>query len=490
MLYTSKNNKTHKKNSKRTIKGGKVIGSGGFGCIFKPALKCKNKDRQNNKISKLMKKKYAVKEYSDIKKYKSLLDNIPNYSDYFLIDGFSECDPDTLTNQDVDAFDKKCSALTKMNISAKNVNKNLDLLGTINMPYGGIDVGDYIYHIKFNYTKMIQLNNSLLKLLTNGIIPMNKKHIYHLDIKESNILVEDNLKTNHFYTRLIDWGLSSMYNGEKSVPTPMHKRPFQYNLPFSIVLFNPDFDKMYSVFLKENIDPTFLSIRTFVIKYVLFWINKRGPGHLKTLNSIYKKLFENELDLISDNYKNDLIEFEYTLYFIFEYISKILFKYTKNNKLELMDYFSEVYLKNVDIWGFVMVYVPIVEYLYDDYKNLSKTELSIIDSIKKIILFVLESCTEPIDIDILSKKIGALNEMFSLSKRTRENVKLNVNNTNSSVKSSVKSTSKSNNSILGQGLKLDSSSTSSHYYTVSKSLHIIKNKTSKKSKNNKNNKHK
>ena len=80
--------------------------------------------------------------------------------------------------------------------------------------------------------------------------------------------------------------------------------------------------------------------------------------------------------------------------------------------------------------------------------------------------------------------------MFSLSKRTRENVKLNVNNTNSSVKSSVKSTSKSNNSILGQGLKLDSSSTSSHYYTVSKSLHIIKNKTSKKSKNNKNNKHK
>ena len=62
MLYTSKNNKNHKKNSKRTIKGGKVIGSGGFGCIFKPALKCKNKDRQNNKISKLMKKKYAVKE--------------------------------------------------------------------------------------------------------------------------------------------------------------------------------------------------------------------------------------------------------------------------------------------------------------------------------------------------------------------------------------------------------------------------------------------
>ena len=39
-------------------KGGKVIASGGFGCIFKPALKCKNKDkRQEDSITKLMKKK-------------------------------------------------------------------------------------------------------------------------------------------------------------------------------------------------------------------------------------------------------------------------------------------------------------------------------------------------------------------------------------------------------------------------------------------------
>ena len=41
----------------KILKGGKVIASGGFGCIFKPALKCKGKDeRAKDGITKLMKK--------------------------------------------------------------------------------------------------------------------------------------------------------------------------------------------------------------------------------------------------------------------------------------------------------------------------------------------------------------------------------------------------------------------------------------------------
>ena len=34
-------------------KGGKVIASGGYGCVFSPALKCKGSSkRENNKITK------------------------------------------------------------------------------------------------------------------------------------------------------------------------------------------------------------------------------------------------------------------------------------------------------------------------------------------------------------------------------------------------------------------------------------------------------
>jgi hypothetical protein len=42
------------------MKAGAVVGSGGFGCVFRPSLKCVNKKtRKNsaNEISKLMLKK-------------------------------------------------------------------------------------------------------------------------------------------------------------------------------------------------------------------------------------------------------------------------------------------------------------------------------------------------------------------------------------------------------------------------------------------------
>ena len=43
-------------------KAGKVIGAGGFGCIFYPALKCKNKNKNFKGISKLSFKKEIEKE--------------------------------------------------------------------------------------------------------------------------------------------------------------------------------------------------------------------------------------------------------------------------------------------------------------------------------------------------------------------------------------------------------------------------------------------
>ena len=65
-----RSNKTHKHNKNNVIKGGEVIGSGGYGCVFSPALKCKNQTRNkkyiHSHITKLMVKKYAVKEFNEM----------------------------------------------------------------------------------------------------------------------------------------------------------------------------------------------------------------------------------------------------------------------------------------------------------------------------------------------------------------------------------------------------------------------------------------
>ena len=287
------------------------------------------------------------------------------------------------------------------------------------MPYGGIDVGDYVEKEEADFAKMRALNKKLIDLLKHGILPMNKNHVYHCDIKDSNVLVEDDVK----HTRLIDWGLSTTFNPntDTKIPKNARKRPFQFNTPFSTILFQDTFAKLYKTFLKKNPDPTYIAVRSFVINYVLFVIEKRGPGHLRNINSIMKQFFTDSLMNVEEKFKEDIIEFEYTFYFIFEYLTKILFKYTRNNKFDDFAYFKEVFVKNVDVWGFVMVYMPINDYLVDNFRTISKTDEEIIGVIKSVYLMMVEASCEPVDVDQVITKLEKLDALFSKKEQGRTN---------------------------------------------------------------------
>ena len=115
------------------MKAGKTIASGGFGCVFRPSLKCKlATEREPNKISKLMTSRHALSEYNEVVTLKNILNKIPNYKNYFIIDGFTICEPDKLTLSDLDDF-KKCSALPKDSITSSNINQSLDKLLLVNI---------------------------------------------------------------------------------------------------------------------------------------------------------------------------------------------------------------------------------------------------------------------------------------------------------------------------------------------------------------------
>ena len=309
-------NKKPMKN-KSIKRGGKVIGSGGFGCVLKPPIHCKTvldsikKKGSKKGITKLMLKKYAKEEFNEILKYRPLLKNIPNYNSYFLIEDFELCKPDHLQTEDLKQFNENCDALHSSGIMEDTVNNSLNKLLAINMPYGGIDVGEYIDTGKGD---LVTLNHKLIDLLDNGILPMNKERVYHGDIKSSNILVQDG---ENMKTRLIDWGLSTVYYEKDSIPKIMRNRPFQYNIPFSNILFTDLFQKMYKEFLKETEVINNETIRIFTINYVLAWVEKRGPGHLKTINAIFDELFENELKTNQEELKSGIIEYDFTFYYIF-----------------------------------------------------------------------------------------------------------------------------------------------------------------------------
>jgi hypothetical protein len=398
-------------------KGGKVIASGGFGCVFKPSLKCKGKNREKGKITKLMTERHALSEYNEIKLIKNKLDNIPNYKNYFMIDDFQICIPDKLENSDLKNYKKKCSALPKDDITFKNINKSLDKLMALNMPDGGVPVDDYIYN-NTSFKEIYELNKSLIDLFINGILPMNKKNIYHCDIKDSNVLVK--AQDDQIYTRLIDWGLSTEYTPfiYEKFPKTWRNRPLQYNVPFSVILFTDSFGLSYKDFIdkEKKIDET--TIRPFVIDYIYFWMKKRGNGHYKFINDIMYMLFSNELQNIPDKDKNKLIETDFTMRYIINYLTKILLNYTNFNEdgtINLIPYLDEVFINIVDVWGFIFIYYPILEFLYDNYSKLDENKIQMFNLIKNIIINNLYNPRiEPINIKNLVKDLEMLGELFKI----------------------------------------------------------------------------
>lgn len=424
MLSTNKKHKKIKKTQKNNVLGGNALTSGGFGCFFKPALKCKNSKLNSgfgsgsDLVTKLMTKKHALDEYKQIQRFKTILDHIPNYQDYFLVDGFSKCKPAELTVDDLKDFNENCSALKKKNFTAENINYNLNKILALNMPDGGIDIDDYIFSLKDKSSlaeNYMNLNTCLVNLLVNGIDPMNRSQLYHCDVKGSNILISLENKT-----RLIDWGLS-VYRKDVSkshIPDKLNRRPFQFNVPFSVILFNKKFIEKYNIFLKKHETSDFFAIREFVINYIFYWNKIRGAGHLKKINSIFKCLTHNMLPAIENTkIKNHIVEYDFTYYYIVEYISKILFKYTVQGNLNLLDYFNNVFLNNIDVWGLTIIYMEFLDNLYENYKDKDKLgvhHLRFIEKIKYIIIhFLFENPTEAINITNLAYELRSLNDIIA-----------------------------------------------------------------------------
>lgn len=431
------------------VTGGKAINSGGYGCIFKPALKCAGKSRVRSKVSKLMTTRHSEDEYNFIMKYKKKLEHIPNYADYFLLEGITICPPDKLTPKDLLYYTQKCSALQKEGFTSKNINDNLDNVLAINMPDGGVDVGDFLakHHSE---ESLIQLNLSLIDLLNNGIVPMNQQYIYHCDIKETNILVqpkkkrtmrnegkEENRREDHdniqskLYTRLIDWGISVEWTKGHEMPDKILNKPLQYNIPFSIILFNKHFFSMYNDMLKNTPSPNYKDIKKVVMQFIMVWFKERGMGHFQAINQTLQLLMLNEdldenledledlegLQSLDDKHnertQKQQHDYMFTYYYIADYLIPILSKYTMRGELHLLKYFEDVFIKNADLWGFIMSYAAILELYYHNYEKLNEQEVAVFNKLKQIIVsFLFETAITPINVNQLTRELHLLTELF------------------------------------------------------------------------------
>lgn len=458
MNHINKKNNTKKSNNKN-IQGGNVIASGGFGCVFSPALKCEGEsERSSNKISKLMTERHAIEEYEEITKIKEKLDGIKHYEEYFLLNDSKLCKPAKLSESDLKEFTKKCSALPKDKITKKNINQSLDKVMSLNLPDGGVAIDTYIYS-KRSIGILNNLNNKLIDLLVNGIIPMNKKNVYHCDLKDSNVLAKENEK-GELLTRLIDWGLSTEYVPFKDAefPRTWRNRPFQFNVPFSVIIFSESFIEKYSKYIHDGGKTDKDSLKPFVINFIRSWIKDRGPGHYKFINDIMFILFSNDLKHIDDKNKSKFIESDFTIDYITDYIVAVLEKFTyfrDDGTLNLREYLDNVFIEIVDIYGFICVYFPLLELLFENYEKLNENQMKIFNLIKNMFITYLYSTrTEPIKIsELLStlKNLGKLleNELLTSKNSSARGINKKYNKKNKTKKIKLRKNSlKSINSII------------------------------------------
>lgn len=396
--------KTRKHSSNKTRKiplAGQAIAAGGFGCVFRPPIKCNTqsdrvKQTKKEYISKIMESRYAIDEMEEVNKFLPVIKTIPSYKNYFLLDGIFQCDTDDFTASDKKNLDTKCRNLTKIGIRSSNINQKLSKIKALNIPDGGVSVRKTMESLanklvkgdKEEKKRFGHLNNSMIRTLKNAIVPMNKKGIIHCDLKGDNMLVKaEKLASGEPYVKVIDWGLGGKFNpnNKGSIPEAVKNRPVQFNAPFGVILFdssgiNNAANSMSLVHAGE-------SIYKILAYKIIEKSNYYGPGHTGYLTQILFPNLSNPFITINADDKPDgfsgssASDIKKTLFangIIVTHIQKVLEKYYDPSKghhgtFDEQKYFHEVYRWNVDVWGFLMGYIELLtkaaQFSYSKYRT-------------------------------------------------------------------------------------------------------------------------
>ena len=395
---------------KYKYKGGEVIDSGGQGCVFKPALRCMNQNTRSNGISKLGLSSSIEKEWNTLENILKYIKNIPNYKKYFLLNDMHICKPDKLTFVDKEKFN---TCTTFNNIDTNNINDEIYKFGIINMPYGGISLENAIFK---NITQIKSISRLLSQLLIKAIIPMNKLGLYHSDLKANNILY------NNGEIKIIDYGLLIMYNSNNfniDIYNKFLNKHIQFNSPLSRVILS----EYFVLFLQRalmNIKIYNLSqnnlltlYQKLIRQYYYIFKEKMPEGHYLLLSKyiipdIYKFTHSNNIQL------QDIV---------CDYCAKILLKYLDTNTkiFHIKRYISDVYIKNVDVYGLIMSFLPYISnYNYSTIKiNITHIEKQNIALLFHKYCFSDKYADIPINIENLFYDINNITRQREKTKKTK-----------------------------------------------------------------------
>lgn len=183
-----------KRRSLTSNKGGSLVSSGSYGCVYSPPLPCDtepSKKPQPTDISKI----FATSEEAQSEWQKSLVLKTIDPKQTYLLYPYIQCSTSYSAIQANDAEGNSCPLLKDVTDQTARFSQLVSL-------NGGQPLYDYLAN-RFEEGNPVSMKNylSLLEQVAKCIYVMNSKGYCHHDIKPNNILVND-----QGVARLIDFG--------------------------------------------------------------------------------------------------------------------------------------------------------------------------------------------------------------------------------------------------------------------------------------------
>ena len=178
--------------------GGKLIGQGTYGCVYKPAIPCTRRGKEASDIvSKVMIKRHARDEAKELDKISS----IDKKKEYYLGKP-KQCN---LDDEYVDYIMTNVDGIEDCKAIELGFLQGIDIL---QYKDGGMDLSKFFQTMKKGYSPQVSKKLLLnIRPLLMGLVEMKKHNYSHSDIKTLNIVI--NPKTYRMY--YIDFGLAQSY---------------------------------------------------------------------------------------------------------------------------------------------------------------------------------------------------------------------------------------------------------------------------------------
>jgi hypothetical protein len=144
-------------------------------------------------------------------------------------------------------------------------------------------------------------------------------------------------------------------------------------------------------------------------------------------------LFSNDVKHKKGESLKVVIETDFTMVYIVDYIVEIIEKFInfrENGTVDVREYLDNVFIKNVDLWGFCSTYFPFIELLFNNYDKLNENEMLLFDLVKKLFIYIYSTPTE-MNIHEINKILQNMDTIFGKTlsatgegvKQTRKNIK-------------------------------------------------------------------